>query len=80
MFISSGTGTRGDWVLERPKGIGITIVSFAVLGTGPIAGQLLSDEGGTGYVPMQLFTRISLVLSGGFYLATRLLVSRDRWI
>ncbi|KAJ5547729.1 hypothetical protein N7513_004963 [Penicillium frequentans] len=34
----------GSW-----NGIGITIVSFAVLGTGPIAGQLLSDEGGTGH-------------------------------
>ncbi|KAE8345145.1 hypothetical protein BDV24DRAFT_171083 [Aspergillus arachidicola] len=65
----------GSW-----NGIAITIGSFAVLGTGPIAGKLLSDEDGTGYVPMQLFTGICLVLAGVFYLATRVLVSRDRWI
>ncbi|KAB8222955.1 major facilitator superfamily domain-containing protein [Aspergillus novoparasiticus] len=65
----------GSW-----NGIAITIGSFAVLGTGPIAGKLLGDEDGTGYVPMQLFTGICLVLAGVFYLATRVLVSRDRWI
>ncbi|KAB8199938.1 major facilitator superfamily domain-containing protein [Aspergillus parasiticus] len=65
----------GSW-----NGIAITIGSFAVLGTGPIAGKLLGDEDGTGYVPMQLFTGICLALAGVFYLATRVLVSRDRWI
>ncbi|KAJ5825431.1 hypothetical protein N7474_002569 [Penicillium riverlandense] len=65
----------GSW-----NGIGITVASFAVLGTGPIAGQLLNNTGGNNYVPMQLFTGVSLVLSGVLYLATRFSVSRDRWI
>ncbi|CAG8908894.1 unnamed protein product [Penicillium egyptiacum] len=65
----------GSW-----NGIGIAIASFAVLGTGPIAGQLLSDTGDNSYLPMQLFTAVSLALSGGFYLVTRFLVSRDRWV
>ncbi|KOC09519.1 monocarboxylate transporter [Aspergillus flavus AF70] len=65
----------GSW-----NGIAITIGSFAVLGTGPIAGKLLGDEDGTGYILMQLFTGICLALAGVFYLATRVLVSRDRWI
>ncbi|KAJ5590449.1 hypothetical protein N7450_004421 [Penicillium hetheringtonii] len=60
----------GSW-----NGIAISIGSFAVLGTGPIAGKLLSNEGGTGYFPMQLFTGICLFIAGVFYL----LASHDRW-
>lgn len=58
-------------------GICITISSFAVLATGPIAGKLLENTGGTSYLPMQLFTAISLTLAGILFMATRLWVSRS---
>jgi hypothetical protein len=57
-------------------GICITISSFAVLATGPIAGQLLENTGGSDYLPMQLFTAVSLTLSGALFVVTRLWVSR----
>ncbi|KAF5858093.1 hypothetical protein ETB97_004901 [Aspergillus alliaceus] len=60
----------GSW-----NGICITIASFAVLATGPIAGKLLENTGGADYLAMQLFTGISLALSGVLFMATRLWLS-----
>ena len=57
-------------------GICITISSFAVLATGPIAGRLLEDAGETNYLVMQLFTGICLTLSGALFVWTRFWVSR----
>ncbi|KAL4890015.1 major facilitator superfamily domain-containing protein [Aspergillus ambiguus] len=62
----------GSW-----NGICITIASFAVLGTGPIAGKLLDNVEGTSYLPMQLFTGISLTLSGILFLVVQLWICRD---
>ncbi|KAL5358537.1 major facilitator superfamily domain-containing protein [Aspergillus floccosus] len=62
----------GSW-----NGICITIASFAVLGTGPIAGKLLDSTEGTSYLPMQLFTGVSLTLSAILFLVVRLLISWD---
>lgn len=56
-------------------GICITVVSFAVLGTGPIAGRLYDNALGT-YLSMQLFTGVFLAVASFLYLATRLTVSR----
>lgn len=56
-------------------GICITVVSFAVLGTGPIAGRLYDNAIGT-YLSMQLFTGVFLTVASFLYLATRLTVSR----
>ncbi|GIJ87051.1 hypothetical protein Asppvi_005953 [Aspergillus pseudoviridinutans] len=64
-------GLIGTW-----NGLCISIVSFAVLGMGPIAGKLLDNTGDTNYLPMQLFTGVFLVSASCLYLITRLLVSR----
>ena len=55
-------------------GICITVVSFAVLGTGPIAGRLYDNALGT-YLSMQLLTGVFLTVASVLYLATRLTVS-----
>jgi hypothetical protein len=52
------------------------MVSFAVLGMGPIAGKLLDNTGNTNYLPMQLFTGVCLIVASLLYLAARLLISR----
>lgn len=61
----------GTWV-----GIGVTTISFAVLGSQPFAGRLLVDHQGRNYVPMQLF--VGFMLLGGtiFYAIARLMVSK----
>ncbi|GFF56706.1 hypothetical protein IFM51744_08976 [Aspergillus udagawae] len=61
----------GTW-----NGICITVVSFAVLGTGPIAGRLLDNTQGVNYLPMELFTAIFLIVASALCFVTRLLVSR----
>lgn len=48
----------------------MTVVSFPIIGTGPIAGQLLNDAGGTDYLPMQLFTAVCLTAASALYLLT----------
>lgn len=63
-----------------PLGICITVVAFAVLGTGPIAGQLLDNTQGLNYLPMKLFTAVFLIVASAFYFVTRLLVSRKAFI
>ncbi|CEJ59124.1 hypothetical protein PMG11_07759 [Penicillium brasilianum] len=63
-------GLIGTW-----NGICITVVSFAVLGTGPIAGRLYDNALGT-YLSMQLFTGVFLTVASVLYLATRLTVSK----
>lgn len=73
IFSSLCTSLMG---LLFPAGICITISSFAVLATGPIAGKLLENTGGASYLPMQLFTAISLTLAGILLMVTRLWVSR----
>ncbi|KAB8262253.1 major facilitator superfamily domain-containing protein [Aspergillus pseudonomiae] len=70
-MLAPTTDVIGFW-----NGICIAISSFAVLATGPIAGQLLENAGGTNYLGMQLFTGISLTLSGALFVWTRLWVSR----
>ncbi|KAE8156095.1 major facilitator superfamily domain-containing protein [Aspergillus tamarii] len=70
-MLAPTTDVIGFW-----NGICITISSFAVLAAGPIAGRLLEDAGGTKYLGMQLFTGISLTLSGAVFVWTRLWVSR----
>ncbi|KAF3401631.1 Riboflavin transporter MCH5 [Penicillium rolfsii] len=60
---------------EIRLGICITVVSFAVLGTGPIAGRLYDNAQGT-YLSMQLFTGVFLTVGSVLYLVTRLTVSR----
>lgn len=54
----------------------MSLISFATLGTGPIAGRLLDNTGGTNYNPMQLFTGVLLAAASILYFATRLLVSQ----
>ena len=56
-------------------GICITISSFAVLVTGPIVGTLLENAGVASYLPMQLFTALSLTFSGALFVVTRLRIS-----
>jgi hypothetical protein len=53
------------------------VVSFAVLGTGPIAGRLLDNTQGVNYLPMKLFTAVLLIVASALYIFTRLLVSRE---
>lgn len=67
---------------DRPICLGICIFvsSFAVLGTGPIAGKLLANTGGADYLPMQLFTGVCLTVASVLLVATRLWVSRVKWI
>ncbi|KAE8163996.1 major facilitator superfamily domain-containing protein [Aspergillus tamarii] len=60
-------------VLGSWNGICITINSFAVLGTGPIAGRLLENTGGTNYLPMQVFTGVTTFTAGVLFGATRFL-------
>lgn len=59
--------------LFSTTGICITINSFAVLGTGPIAGRLLENTGGTNYLPMQVFTGVTMFTAGVLFGATRFL-------
>ncbi|KAL5366615.1 major facilitator superfamily domain-containing protein [Aspergillus floccosus] len=61
----------GSW-----NGICITISSFAVLASAPVAGQLLDNAGGTDYLAMQLFTAVSLSVSCAFFIAARFWFSR----
>ena len=56
----------GTWV-----GIGVTIVSFAVLGSQPIAGKLLDNNNGLNYVPMQVFIGVMLLAGTIFQVITR---------
>jgi hypothetical protein len=52
------------------------MISFVILGTGLIAGKLLNNTGNTNYLPIQLFTRVYLIITSLLYLAARLLISR----
>lgn len=65
-----------SWFLTLLKGLCITVVSFAVLSTGPIAGQLLNNTQGVNYIPMQVFTGVCLLIAIALLLRTRFLVSR----
>lgn len=49
----------------------LTIVSFAVLGAGSIAGQLLQNAGGADYVPMQVFTGVTLTVAAILFFVVR---------
>lgn len=46
-----------------------------MLGTGPIAGRLLENTGGTNYLPMQVFTGATMVTAGVLFGATRFWIS-----
>ncbi|KAE8419839.1 major facilitator superfamily domain-containing protein [Aspergillus pseudocaelatus] len=59
------------------NGIFLTILSLPVLGTGPIAGRLLSNTQDDNYLPMQLFTGIVAIVGSFLFLATRFAVSRN---
>ncbi|KAH8698664.1 monocarboxylate transporter [Talaromyces proteolyticus] len=61
----------GTW-----NGLCITVVSFAVLGTGPIAGRMLDNTGDINYVPMQIFTAVCLIVASVIYLGTTLCLPR----
>ncbi|KAL3439961.1 major facilitator superfamily domain-containing protein [Aspergillus insuetus] len=65
----------GSW-----NGICITISSFAVLGSAPVAGQLIDNAGGTDYLAMQSFTAVSLAVSCAFFIAARLWFSRSPFV
>lgn len=56
------------------------VLSFPVLGAPPIAGKLLEVTGGTGYLPMQLFTGATLLVASLFCLLVRLMVSREAFV
>ena len=53
------------------NGMILGIVSFAVLGTGSIGGQLLVITGEADYHPMQAFTGVSLTVAGALFLVIR---------
>lgn len=55
----------------------LAFVSFAVLGTGSIAGLLLENADGANYVPMQVFTGATLLVSGVLFLIVRLLMVKQ---
>lgn len=59
-------------IISTWDGMVLVFVSFSVLGTGSIAGQLLTNAGGTDYLSMQVFTGVTLVVSGVLFLVVRL--------
>ncbi|KAL2840090.1 major facilitator superfamily domain-containing protein [Aspergillus pseudodeflectus] len=65
----------GSW-----NGICITISSFAVLASAPVAGQLIDNVGGTDYLAMQLFTAVSLAVACAFFIAARFWFSRSPFV
>ncbi|KAB8067097.1 hypothetical protein BDV29DRAFT_196701 [Aspergillus leporis] len=67
----SGVGSRLCF-----RRIFFNILSFPVLGAGPIAGQLLSNTQDNNYLPMQLFTEITTIFASFLFLTTRFVVSR----
>lgn len=71
---------RGEILTALCPGICIFVSSFAVLGTGPIGGRLLTNTGGISYLPMQLFTGVCLTVATTLLICTRLWVSRAMWI
>lgn len=58
-------------IIPTWNGLVLGFVSFAVLGTGSIGGELLENAGGTDYVPMQVFTGVTLTIAGALFLAIR---------
>lgn len=52
------------------------MLSFSVLGTGPIAGRLLYITHDNNYLPMQLFTGVTSLVASFLFLASRFVVSR----
>ncbi|PWI72413.1 monocarboxylate transporter [Purpureocillium lilacinum] len=60
----------GTW-----NGISMFVLSFPVLASGPVAGRMLANTGGTDYVPMQAFTGACLGTASVLYLVTRYVVS-----
>lgn len=64
-------------IIPTWDGMVLAFVSFAVLGTGSIAGQLLENAGGANYVPMQVFTGVTLVVSGVLFVIVRLFMVKQ---
>ncbi|RJE27585.1 MFS monocarboxylate transporter [Aspergillus sclerotialis] len=52
--------------------------SWNVLGTGPIAGRLLDNTGGTNYLPMQVFNGATMITAGVLFGVICLWISRGQ--